>query len=240
MPDRKLPIRNRDRSLPVGADEMLRGDRRKAWLLTAGILVLAIGFGLSCPLLFDPPKDGTNRWLLGALIAGIILGVGSMLPIAQWIQVGRVTRRLKAFNRGEHLAHWTYTPEEWQGFLPDWDHNSPVGEAYVGNQYGYCNGELVEWNVFGQTVTSAAVVDGTPAIFCMVVELHNPDGNSTRVFRAPVPAGRVEEANRVIQQISQFKQKAKWARWSTFAVSMGLFVLSVIVLIVGLLISFAK
>jgi hypothetical protein len=235
-----VPPKTRRGALPVGADEMLAKMRRKFAWLALGVFVLVVVSAGGVPLLFRSDASKTNRWVTGAVLGGIIGFCAGALPFAQWVQIGRVRRRLKAFAHGDCLAHWTYTPAEWRAAVPDWDETTPVGEAYVGTRCGYFNKQFFEWTVFGQTIVAMEVLAGPPAVLGLDVTASTPNGPIGQAVRIPVPLGKEPEARLVIQRLAEFRKEAKGTRFVTRAVPVGLFLLSVVVFVIGLLVTFAR
>ena len=166
---------DREEGLPVGGAELVGRLRRQLRWFAAGVLLVGAAVVLGF-VLFADPKVVVAGYILG----GVIVAGGMVIPLAQWVQCGRVRRRLAAFHRGESLAHWTYSADEWQAFDPAWRPGAPVGEAYVGTHAGYCGGTFVEWNVLGSRLVQVVWYAGPPTAVEFVVVNASPNGVAVR------------------------------------------------------------
>jgi hypothetical protein len=93
---------------------------------------LALGF-VSLPLGLLVVSAQVWGW---AQVFGAIFGLAMLIAaVICGICARFVSHRLKRFQMGDHLVHWTYTKEEWLGFAAgEWKHRTELARqaSYVG------------------------------------------------------------------------------------------------------------
>jgi hypothetical protein len=87
--------------------ELLKNPWRSHALGIWSITAMTCGLGL----LLMPFNERSGSLALG------LAAIGALIALMVTYYAGRVGTQLLAFGRGEHLAHWTYTPDEWGRFL---------------------------------------------------------------------------------------------------------------------------
>jgi hypothetical protein len=218
--------------VPAAGAALLRRERLKFQLTTLAFFLLAPGV-LAFFALFD------RRDLLpGAILSGILAFAGLVFSVVLGAQYWRVRSRVAVFVGGDHLAHWTYTPEEWRAFEPEWNPGDPVGEVYIGKRCALVGDGFVEWNVLGCVLELVELDEGPPAALQLLLRHYNPQiGNVFQAVRIPVPAGREAEARHVLRTLTQIQKQSGGIRKIHVVVSLVLFAMS---LAVALLYLFGK
>jgi len=74
-------------------------------------------------------------------------------------------------------------------------------EVYIGKEAALVDGHYIPWAGAGLTLTGATLVPGPPAALELTVRVNNGRVPQTQQLRIPVPAGRQQEAERVIQAL---------------------------------------
>ena len=193
--------------------------RRVRWSLAVGLL---LGPGIA---LASTPFGGNAA--VGGWIAGGTTGFfGLLLAFAFWLDGRRILSRLAAFRRGEHLACWTYTPEEWQSYAEAWPPPSPIGEAFIGRDCALCGGTFIEWNVLGCSLEKIIYVVGPPVLIQFILYHYDSNGAQWRdSLCIPVPAGKEAEAHAVVQAVVGGKRKSYFAIVMYGLLALGAFLL---------------
>jgi hypothetical protein len=193
--------------------------------------------------------------ILGLTLAGCMAFVLLFVTFCMAVFViPKADRELAAFGRGEYLAHWTWTPEEWERFVRtekrSWracvwivplamfliagacavwgDEDGSLlasifaalggvmtivawavatsrkrffergrrsrPHAYIGPLSLYFNGAYHSWTSFGTSLGGVQLIDGPP----LMVEFRLEVGDYSSEVWVPVPAGREEEARRLV------------------------------------------
>ena len=211
------------RAYPPGALPLIRrAKRRLRWSLAVGLL-LGPSIGLVIAAL------GGKAVIYGGIAGGMISFFGLLAAFAFWLEDRATISRLDAFRRGDHLAHWTYSPAEWQAYDAAWTPAAPLGEAYIGRDSAYCGGTFIRWNVAGCSLEKVAFDVGPPVLIQFVLYHYDPNGAAWRdALCVPVPAGREAEARAALETIL-----AGW-RKSYFAIIMSAVLVVGSLLLVGL------
>lgn len=189
------------RHRPLGADTLVKWERRKLYWFVG--LALLFGPGLALVVTVFGGKYADMGWMLGVCFGAIFV----VFVLAQWYQIHRVLRRLSAFCGGEHLAHWTYTPDEWRAFAEARGLvGHGAGEAFVGHRGGYCGGQFVEWQVLGaalEKVVTHELPDGTPVRLEFVIHMSGPlmEQDWRTSFWVPIPSGKGAEARELLRRL---------------------------------------
>ncbi len=145
-------------------------------------------------------KSGT--FIIGLVIGGLLSFMGLLLAVCFWADDGRVLRRLAAFRRGEYLAHWTYTPEEWKACEESLKSESTIREVYIGRDCVLCGSTLIRWNVIGQSLASVVLVAGQPNQIKFVVSNVNSNGAAwLNDISIPIPPGQESRAEEVVKTV---------------------------------------
>ena len=210
--------------MPVGAATLVRGQKFKLWVSLAVVLLVAVGLAV---LLFLSP---TGESKLGYAITGTITGLLLLMPLAVWLQMRRVTTRLDRFRKGDYIAHWNYSAEEWQAFDPDWKPGDPIDETYIGARAAYCGGRFVEWNVWSFALDAVFFHEGPPPILQIAILVQDANAGMHQDFlNIPVPELKQDEAPHVVRTLSQVQKQGAWKRTISFSVVVSLSILAIIV-----------
>lgn len=79
-----------------------------------------------------------------------------------------------------------------------------VHEACIGEHAVYIGGSFQLWNQLGARLTAVAIYEeSTPAMLHIFFEYPTLQGFQEEIIRVPVPAGKKDEANRVVEQLRQ-------------------------------------
>lgn len=201
---------------------------------------------------------GEDAWVAGMM--GMLLSPGMLLVAGVlWFHARKADTQLATFRGGNHLAHWTYSAEEWQRFsiaerersrkqgmwyvlgfalaggllvgpllmeqvglvaLPlfaaagaavGWgilaavrrseelrDRTLTVYEAFIGPDSAYCGGRYFAWTGLGTRLDGMEFLPGDPNALQVTFSVQSKGGRTPYHYRIPVPAGREDEARRVI------------------------------------------
>lgn len=225
---------------------------RWSWYTAAALTALALAF---LPL-------GGDAALVGGIVGGVLAFSAALTAAIFHFYARRADRHLEAFRRGEHLAHWTFLPEEWSPFsaaerervrkralwAPVWGagicgivglalvaelgisgaaaglllggaagwgvgrlmvsqaekaHGEEAArpEVYVGPEAALVNGKYFAWTGLGMRLVGLQVVEGTPTVLEFEVRVDAGESATYQTHRVPVPAGREEEAARVVAEL---------------------------------------
>ena len=188
---------------PPGVELLVhRKRRRMRWALAVGLI---LGPGLAAAL----TPFGGSAAIIGWIAGGIASFFGLLVAFAFWTDDRRVLGRLAAFRRGDHLARWTYTPEEWQAHDETWTPASPVGQAFIGRDCALCGGTFIEWNVLGCSLEKVIFVIGPPVLIQFILYHYDSNGAQWRdSLGIPVPAGKEAEAHSAIEAIVRGHRKS--------------------------------
>ena len=74
-------------------------------------------------------------------------------------------------------------------------------QAYIGKEAALLDGRYISWAGAGLTLTGATLVPGPPVAIELAVRVNNGRVPFTQMLRIPVPVGRQQEAERVIQAL---------------------------------------
>lgn len=222
----------KDEMLPAGAAEMLADERKTArFLYLTFAIAAAVGGGLIALGKTVWPSVAVFGFMLGALSLPALL----IALLESW-RVGALRRQLARFVTGEHLAHWTYTADEWRAFDGTWTDDRPVGETYIAESAAYCNATFMDWNGVGKTLLQIDWHEGPIAELHFYIFYSNPKTGGTKfLFRVPVPRGREDEAQRLRESLMNSKRfvplpiaiRALWLVVALFSVVVALFAMAV-------------
>ena len=191
-----------DSIYPPGVDPLVeRRRRRMRWALAVG---LVLGPGIAAAL----ATVGGGTAIIGWFVGGFASFLGLLVAFAYWMDDRSVLGRLAAFRRGDHLARWTYTPEEWQAHDETWTPASPVGQAFIGRDCALCGDTFIQWNVIGCSLEKVIFVVGPPVLIQFILYHYDSNGAGWRdSLCIPVPAGKEAEARRIIGVIVRGHRK---------------------------------
>lgn len=185
-----------DSTYPPGAMPLVHRMRRRVrWSLAVGLL---LGPGIALAL----TPVGGGAAMFGWIAGGITSFFGLLMAFAYWLDGRRILGSLAAFRRGEHLACWDYTPEEWQAYDETWTPSSPIGQAFIGRDCALCGSTFIQWNVAGCSLEKVIFVVGPPVLIQFILYHYDSNGAQWRdSLCIPVPAGKEAEARTVIQAV---------------------------------------
>ncbi|HVS34924.1 MAG TPA: hypothetical protein VMS17_05040 [Gemmataceae bacterium] len=74
-----------------------------------------------------------------------------------------------------------------------------VGETYIGADAAYCGETFWSWTMPNMALVRMELIPGDPAVLVFTLRVHMPKGGAALYsYRAPAPAGREEEARRIL------------------------------------------
>jgi hypothetical protein len=176
------------------------------WSIVAVSGLLAVVF-----MQFDEP---VSRLRVACAIIGGIMLIPALM--CEFIMLPRVERRLRAFRKGQYLAHWIYTPEEWQRWRElcqsRWQTRlrEPVGEAFIDRDGVYFDGGYESWTLaWNYWLEEVALQQGRPDWLEITYAWSSGQKRGYSTIRIPIPDTDRGMAEDVVQELQKVLPPAK-------------------------------
>lgn len=140
---------------------------------------------------------------------GIGLAVSMLTLFCQFVIVPNSGRFLDAISRGDYLARWTYTDEQWR----QWEKASPRNPrdlseraAYISPDAIYFEGIFNCWSLtFNHWLEEVSIETAPMPSVCIVYRCIFGDsvGSTLRTVQIPIPDGCYDEAEGVVEVLAQ-------------------------------------
>lgn len=183
--------------LPVGFERLIKREQQ-SWRGCAQFGLL-VGVGL---MLVSIPL-GDDGFKLGLVVGGLVCIGGFSFGLCSWFQGRRLRRKLEALQEGDHLAHWTYPPQESPTHDQNWEAATSLGEVYITLNSLYLDGTFIEWGASGVLLKRVAWATGPQKAIELVVYYPVGEDGTENSYSVPVPVGKEREAQRVIRALEQ-------------------------------------